>query len=140
MGKNISIKIEDIVLSALSMFHMQSSSFLSFQRKMETETGKNNAKSLFDIDKIPSDNHIRKVLDSIEPSYLKPMYDEQLKYLKNAKILDDYKYMGKYLIPLDGTQYHSSKTICCEQCLRKEHKEGETTYSHQAITPIITSP
>jgi hypothetical protein len=122
------------------MFHMQSSSFLEFQRKMQTKEGKNNAKSLFDIDKIASDNHIRDMLDYIDPSYLKPLYEEQLGYLKNAKILDSYKYMNKYLIALDGTQYHSSKTICCKNCLTKEYKEGEITYSHQAITPVIASP
>jgi len=37
-------------MSAFSMFYMQSSSFLEFQRKMEKETGRNNAKSLFEID------------------------------------------------------------------------------------------
>ncbi|MCK5855645.1 MAG: transposase [Sulfurovaceae bacterium] len=127
-------------MSAFSMFHMQSSSFLEFQRKMQDETGKNNAKSLFDIDRIASDNHIRDMLDHIDPSYLAPLYKEQLGYLKNAKILDAYKYMNKYLIALDGTQYHSSKTICCKNCLRREYKEGEITYSHQAITPVIVFP
>ncbi len=139
-GKNISIKMEDIVLSAFSMFHMQSSSFLEFQRKMQEETGKSNAKSLFDIDKIASDNHIRDMLDHIDPSYLAPLYEEQLKYLKNAKILDSYKYMNKYLIALDGTQYHSSKTICCKNCLTREYTDEEITYSHQAITPVIVFP
>jgi len=128
------------VLSAFSMFHMQSSSFLEFQRKMDEKEGKNNAKSLFDIDRIASDNHIRDMLDYINPSHLRPMYEELLSYLKNAKILDSFKYMDKYLIALDGTQYHSSKTICCKNCLTKEHKDGEISYSHQAITPVIASP
>ncbi len=75
-GKNISIKMEDIVLSAFSMFHMQSSSFLEFQRKMQEETGRNNAKSIFDIDRIASDNHIRDMLDYVDPSYLAPLYKE----------------------------------------------------------------
>jgi len=119
---------------------MQSSSFLEFQRKMQEETGKNNAKSLFNIDRIASDNHIREMLDYIDPSHLAPFYKEQLGYLKNAKILEDYKYMNKYLIALDGTQYHSSKNICCKNCLRREYKEGEITYSHQAITPVIVFP
>ena len=132
--------MEDIVLSAFSMFHMQSSSFLEFQRKMEEETGRNNAKSIFDIERIASDNHIRDMLDYVDPSYLAPLYKVQLGYLKNAKILDSYKHMDKYLIALDGTQYHSSKTICCKNCLTREYKEGEITYSHQAITPVIVFP
>ena len=89
---NTSIKMEDIVLSAFSIFHMQSPSFLQFQKNMKNKEGKCNAETLFGIEKIPSDNHIRNMLDNVAPSYLRPMYDEQLKYLKDTKILDSYKY------------------------------------------------
>jgi hypothetical protein len=138
-GDNVSIKIEDIVLSAFSIFHMQSPSFLQFQTNMKNKEGKSNAESMFGIEKIPSDNHIRNILDRIAPSYLRPMYDEQLKYIKETKILDSYKYMGKYPVVLDATEYYSSKKIHCEKCLTKTHNK-KTTYSHQAITPIIVSP
>jgi len=107
---------------------------------MQSKEGRNNAKSLFEIERIASDNHIRDMLDYIDPSHLKDMYEEQLGYLKNAKILDAYKWMGKYLIPLDGIEYHSSKKIHCKNCLTKEHKEGEITYSHQAVTPVYLHP
>ena len=76
--------MEDIVLSAFSVFHMQSPSFLQFQNNMLKKEGKSNAKTLFGIEKIPSDNHIRDILDNIDPSYLQPLYDRGLKYLKDA--------------------------------------------------------
>ena len=136
---NTSTKIEDIVLSAFSIFHMQSPSFLQFQKNMKNKEGKCNAETLFGIEKIPSDNHIRNMLDNVAPSYLRPMYDEQLKYLKDTKILDSYEYMGMYPIVLDGTEYYSSKKIHCEKCLTKTHND-KTTYSHQVITPILMSP
>ena len=139
VGKNTTFKIEDIALSAYSVFHMQSPSFLQYQKNMETKEGKSNAQSLFGVEKIPSDNHIRNILDGIDLTYLRPMYDKQLKYLKDAKILDSYRYMGKYPVALDGTQYYSSKKICCEKCLTKKHNEV-ITYAHQVITPTIVSP
>ena len=139
IDRSKSIKMEDIVLSAFSIFHMQSPSFLQFQTNMKNKEGKCNAETLFGINRIPSDNHIRNILDGIAPSYLRPMYDEQLQYLKDTKILDSYKYMGKYPVALDGTEYYSSKKIHCTKCLRKTHNK-KTTYSHQVITPIIVSP
>ncbi len=57
-GKNLHYNISDIALSAFSLFFTQNPSFLQFQRDMEKNNGKNNAQSLFQIDKIPSDNHI----------------------------------------------------------------------------------
>lgn len=44
------------------------------------------------------------------------------------------------LIALDGTQYHSSDTIHCEQCTVKHNRIGKTNYSHTVITPVIVSP
>jgi hypothetical protein len=42
---------------------MQCPSFLAYQRDMQDKKGTNNAKSLFLIDLIPSDNWIRTLLD-----------------------------------------------------------------------------
>lgn len=140
VGKNSVYKIEDIVLSAFSMFHMQSNSFLSFQRRMESKEGRNNANSLFGLKKIPSDNHIRDILDDINPNHIEPLFEELLNTLKKREILEKYKYLDSYLVLLDGTGYHSSKTISCEKCLTREYTKGTITYHHQAITPIIASP
>jgi len=139
-GSNRTYKIEDIVLSAFSIFHMQSPSFLQYQRNMERKEGRSNADSLFGVKKVPSDNQIRDILDNVEAEELRPMYDKQLEYLENAHILDSYIYLGEfYLTALDGTQYHSSTKIHCKKCLTRKY--GETVrYSHQAITPALVSP
>ena len=99
-----------------------------------------NASSLFGVDKIPSDNHIRDILDNINPNHIEPLFEELLNTLKKRGILEKYKYLDSYLVLLDGTGYHSSKTISCEKCLTREYTKGTITYHHQAITPIIASP
>ena len=62
-GKNTTYTMTDAGLSAFSVFFMQSPSFLDFQRTMQETQGENNAHSLFGIFKIPTDNHIRSLLD-----------------------------------------------------------------------------
>jgi hypothetical protein len=42
---------------------MQSASFLAFQRALEKGHGRSNCQTLFGIEKIPSDNYIRDMLD-----------------------------------------------------------------------------
>lgn len=140
VGKNSTYKMGNIVLSAFSMFHMQSSSFLSFQRRMESKEGRNNASSLFGLKKIPSDNHIRDILDEIHPNNIEPLFKKLLRSLKKRDILESYQYLNSYLVLLDGTGYHSSKTISCEKCLTRKYTKDTITYHHQAITPIIASP
>ena len=69
-GKNTQYKMDDIVVSAFSVFYFQCPSFLSYQQTMENEQGNNNARTLFGIAKIPSDNHIRTMLDEESPAGL----------------------------------------------------------------------
>lgn len=69
-GKNTSYSIRDAALGAFSVFFTQSPSFLAHQRAMEKSKGRSNAGSLFQIEKIPSDNQIRSLLDPITPQHL----------------------------------------------------------------------
>ena len=66
----------DIALSAFVVFFTQCPSFLSFQQAMEQARGANNARSLFGVQSIPGDNHIRHTLDPVEPHHLFSVYDE----------------------------------------------------------------
>ncbi len=58
-------KIDEAMLSAFSMFFMQSQSFLEYQRQMQSRSGKDNVQSIFGVDKIPCDPQIRNILDLI---------------------------------------------------------------------------
>jgi hypothetical protein len=62
-GLNTTYAMADIGMAAFSVFFMQSPSFLAHQRRFEAGHGRSNAASLFGIAKLPSDNHIRDMLD-----------------------------------------------------------------------------
>ena len=64
-GKNKSYTMVDAALSAFSVFFTQSPSFLEYQRSLEQTQGNHNARTLFGVHNIPSDNHIRSLLDAI---------------------------------------------------------------------------
>ena len=61
-GGNLKFKVSDAVLSAFSIFYMQSPSFLSSQLELQRKRGDNNARTIFGIHKIPSNNQIRNIL------------------------------------------------------------------------------
>jgi len=108
---------------------------------MQKNKGLNNANSLFGIQTIPSDNHIRNVTDVIPPSHVFPVFIRIIEDLKNLGYLDTLRsYNRNLLCALDGTQYFSSKKIHCENCNTKEHKNGKVTYSQSAITPVFVAP
>ncbi len=140
-GDNTQYSMEDIGLSAFSVFFTQSPSFLSAQKTLDKARGCSNARSLFQIGRIPSDNHIRQTLDPVAPDKLFPLYDEVCQALRQEGLLENLRAIHQtLLIALDGTWYCSSQKIHCEQCSCLEHKSGEKTYYHSAVTPVIVAP
>lgn len=140
-GKNRSYALTNAALSAFSVFFMQSPSFLEYQRSLEQTQGNNNARTLFGVHEMPSDNQIRNLLDSTPPGRLKPIYSFLCNGLKQAGVVDSYRSVnGTLLFAFDGTEYFSSKTIHCDDCSTRPHANGQVTYSHTALTPVLVKP
>jgi len=140
-GENKKYEIKDAVISAFSVFFIQCPSFLSHQNLMEKNKGNNNARTIFDVYNIPSNNQIRNLLDPINPSLLIPVYNNAYSYLKEKQIINSYlSFNDNLLIPLDGTWFFSSNRISCDKCLHINHKDGTVTHYHSAITPVIVKP
>ncbi|MGH2611422.1 MAG: hypothetical protein ACRDFB_00055 [Rhabdochlamydiaceae bacterium] len=140
-GVNVRYGMEDVALSAFSVFFTQSPSFLSFQRSMQQQTGRNNAQSLFTIAAIPTDTQIRRTLDGVPPERLFPVFAWCFAMLVAKGGSEKFKSDLGYLLALDGTGYFGSDTIHCKNCLTKtEKKTGNITYYHSAITPVLVKP
>jgi len=138
---NTQYSMETIGLSAFSVFFTQCPSFLAYQKAMEKSKGQSNAQTLFQIEETPTDNHIRDMLDPVEPQALFPVYDRIYEAFEEQGILDTFRSVhDTRLIALDGTWYYSSDKVHCENCSHIEHKSGQITYYHSAITPVIVGP
>ena len=129
----------DAGLAAFSVFFTQSPSFLAFQRQMQRQRGRNNAHSLFGVDRIPSDPQIRNLLDPVDPANLYGAFWALLALVDQAGYLADYDYAGSLLLSLDGTGYFSSTEIHCANCTKTVR--GDTTYySHSVMLPVLAYP
>src|SRR6266446_5213994 len=142
-GDNISYTMQDIGSAAFSVFFTQCPSFLAHQKTMKQAKGQSNAQSLFHLQEIPSDNHIRQTLDPIPPEELFPCYDAVLESLRRTGQLESWRNTtlnDNLFIALDGTWYTSSQKIHCQNCSCMEHKSGQKTYYHSAVTPVLVAP
>lgn len=140
-GNNTQYTIKDAVLSAFSLFFMQCESFLQHQRQMQTQKGRDNAQTLFGVERIPTDNQMRNILDGISAAVLFPIFSGVYEALKIGGHLAAYEcFERNLLISVDGTEYFSSQNIHCSCCSHRTHKNGSVTYFHQVITPVIVAP
>lgn len=141
-GNNTSKKLKDAALGGFAIFFTQNPSFLEYQKTMQETKGHNNAQSLFGIEEIISDNHIRTLLDSVPPAFVFPVFSYIFNVLNQSGYLDEEfrSFNNNILIALDGTQYHSSKSISCDNCNTKHHNNGSITYFHSVLTPVALKP
>jgi hypothetical protein len=140
-GKNLIYTMEDAALGAFSVFFTQCPSFLAHQKSMEETKGKSNAQTVFGMERIPTDNHIRDLLDAVTPETVYPVFDTAHQILSDSGHIEPFRVLnGDLLITLDATWYFASKKIHCDNCSSIKHKDGSITYYHSALTPVIVAP
>ena len=140
-GLKNKIPLTDCLMSGLAIFGLKFPSLLQFDQAAEGEVIKHNLKTLYGIDRVPSDTYMRERLDFIDPDSLRAAFSDVFFCLQRGKVLEDYKFLDQYLlIPCDGTGLFSSKEIYCNNCCQKHHKDGSISYYHQMLAGVIVHP
>ena len=136
-GEDVDISLTDALMSAFAMFSLKAPSLLAFDK----ERAEGNLHTIYGIERVPCDTHMRDILDSVAPKVLRPVFKRVFGQLQRGKALEPMAFLdGHYLLALDGTEYFSSKTIHCASCLHKVHRNGSITYFHQLLGAAIIHP
>src|ERR1700704_4574521 len=140
-GRAGNIAMADFGLSAFAMFFMQSVSFLAFQRRLEIGNGRSNCQTLFGIEKIPSDNYIRKMLDDVDPVLLLPSFTRVEHLVAEPTVRQTFGRLGgRTLGAWDGTEYFRSENLGCENCLTCKHANGKVDHYHTLMAATVVAP
>jgi hypothetical protein len=133
------ISFTDVLMSGLAVFGLKFPSLLQYDEHREVLDG--NLKTLYHIHRPPSDTYLRERLDELNPSFIRPAFKKIFAELQRGKCLEGFEFFeGHYLLSIDGTSEFSSSKVCCEQCCKKEHKDGSVTYYHQMLGACIVHP
>jgi tRNA A37 threonylcarbamoyladenosine modification protein TsaB len=128
-------------LAAFSVFFMQSPSFLGHQRTLAEGHGRSNCQTLFGMAAIPSDNHIRQMLDGNSPAAFDGLFLKGLETTAAADGLAPFKRLGgRLLVALDGTEHFGSRKLGCPQCSARRRNDGGTEYFHAFLGASVVAP
>lgn len=131
------ISLSDALMAAFAMFSLKSPSLLAFDK----ERVEDNLQRVYGIKRVPCDTSMREILDPLKPEALRSAFQQVFRQLQRGKALEEMVFVeGHYLLALDGTGYFSSKTIHCDSCLEKHHRNGTITYSHQMLGAALIHP
>jgi len=140
-GLKSKISLADCLMSALAVFGLKFPSLLQFDQGCNDDVIKHNLKTLYNIEGVPCDTYMRERLDEVNPQSIRPAFTAIFSLLQRGKVLEDYRFLGKYLlIPCDGTGIFSSDSIHCKNCCEKHHKDGQVTYYHQMLGAVVVHP
>jgi hypothetical protein len=140
-GENTVYEMGDIGMAAFAVFFMQSPSFLAQQTALERGRGSSNCQTLFAMRKIPTDNHIRSMLDPVPPETLFPMFDKTLAALEERCGLAAFQRLGGHvLIALDGTEYFCSQKLSCPNCSERKRANGKVEHFHAMVSAALVAP
>jgi hypothetical protein len=140
-GANTTYSVADFGLAAFSVFFLQSPSFLAHQRQLAEGHGRSNCQTLFGMGKIPTDNHIRDMLDPVPPEHFFPLFRDLVGHLEERGGLTAFRRLGEHvLIALDGTEYFRSAKIHCPHCSSRARAGGKSEYFHTLLAATLVAP
>lgn len=128
------IPMQDFPMSGLAIFSLKFPSLLNFEEEMKKERNFSNLTALYGIEHVPSDTHMRRVVDRIETDELRPCFTNMFSRAQRAGVLRDFAlWDNQYLLALDGSGYFFSDSVQCEQCIEKRNQERTKSYYHQML-------
>ena len=140
-GSNTRYAMTDIGLAAFSVFFMQSPSFLAHQRALTEARGRSNAETLFGMTAIPTDNHIRQMLDGAPTDHFDGVFGRIVRDLDEGGGLAPMRRLGgRVLIALDGSEHFTSRKIHCPHCSTRKRSDGGTEYFHSFVGATLVAP
>ncbi len=133
--------IRDAIIIVLSVFFLHSGSLNGHLELLGKAQGKRNRR-LFGIEKVPSANQIRNILDLIDPNYLCDAQDSMIFQMQRSGVLKQF-WAGSefgYLAAFDGTEFFRSKSISCSGCCQAEYADGTIDYHHRVLLSGLVHP
>lgn len=87
----VQIPIEDFFMAGFAIYALKFPSLLQFDEQMRVKRGRSNLSTLFHISRIPSDTHMRTVIDEHPNGVFRPMFKSIFEKARRANALSSFQ-------------------------------------------------
>jgi hypothetical protein len=88
------ISLTDALMSAFAMFSLKAPSLLAFDK----ERAEGNLHTIYGIERVPCDTHLREILDPVSPKWLRPVFTSVFRQLQRGKVLEEMVFLDGYYL------------------------------------------
>src|SRR5450755_1905434 len=79
----VEIPLDDALMSAFAMFSLKDPSLLAFDHRRRDPN--DNFRTIYGINRVPSDSQMRDILDPVDPLSLRPVFRDVFRCLQRGK-------------------------------------------------------
>jgi hypothetical protein len=132
--------LPDVLMSGLAVFGLKFPSLLKFDEQRQEARIRANLKSLYGVEQAPCDTQLRSICDRIDPADLRAPFIRINQRLYDQHLLEEFRYLGGFLISIDGTGHYASTQVSCPQCGVRHYRNGAVGYYHQLLAAVLVHP
>jgi len=137
--ENCSYKLTDILKSGFAIYSLKSPSLFSFRKRSKAED--NNLRNVYEIEKVPSDSGLRKMLDEVSSEKIRKGFHQIYKRLRKIGVTKEFEYFRKsVVVSVDGVEHFCSKKVSCPHCMQRKHKDDSQSFYHSMLSAAIVHP
>jgi len=136
------LTISDYLMASQAMFFLKCATLLDFDKKRRDPVVVQNMKSLFGVERIPSDTSMRERLDPVPVTVVEAGFEALFEIAQRNGVIRHMREQtvgGTAYVAVDATRYFSSPHVQCAHCCECK-KDGKVTYSHGLLGAVIVHP
>ena len=88
----VAVPLADALMSAFAMFSLKDPSLLAFDQRRQDPN--DNFRTIYGIDRVPSDTQMRTILDPVDPAGVRPLCGAVFRRLQRGKALERFVYLN----------------------------------------------
>ena len=138
-------QLSDVLMSAFAMMFFQDPSLLAFQERLLKKHQRCNLQTMFGVRAVPKESQMRARLDQVATEGVRELLPELFEQVRRTgwarewltEVSDGCAAGDYYVCALDGSDYFSSESISCPQCLVRKDRSGVTHARHTVVAATL---
>jgi hypothetical protein len=124
--------MNEIVMGGISMFLFKEGTRNAYNNDRAEPCFRENYKKIFNMG-LPHMDTVNDVFRLMDVDHIEAVKSNAVSALLRKKVMAGQRFMGRYLVAIDGTGVASYDHKHCDSCLSKTSKNGKTTYFHNVL-------
>jgi hypothetical protein len=140
LAANSDYPLACLLTTGLLMFVCHLGARRQIALQLRNARGARKMKTLFGVEAVPHGDTLNKAFAQLDSNQMQEVVCTMVENLIRKKVLERYRFLGRFVIAVDGTGVWTFRERHCEHCLTKTTSNGQTIYYHNTLEAKLVTP